>query len=113
MDGRKLPDDPQPSYLGFSIGRWEGDSLVVESVGFNDRGVLDAIGHRHSDALRVTERFHRRDFGHMELQITVDDPKTFTRPFIFKVNQRLLPDTDLIESFCSEAEKDAAHMRGQ
>jgi hypothetical protein len=112
-DGRKHPDDPQPSYLGSSVGKWEGDSLVVESVGFNDRGPLDAMGHRHSDAMRVTERFHRRDFGHMELQITVDDPKTFTKPFTFRVNQRLLPDTDLIESFCSEAEKDAAHMRGQ
>jgi hypothetical protein len=110
LDGRKHPDDPQPSWLGYSIGRWDGDALVVEAVGFTDRSQLDAFGHTHSEALRIVERFHRRDFGHLDVQITFDDPKTFSRAFTINMTHRLLPDTDLIESFCSENEKDAAHM---
>jgi hypothetical protein len=80
-------------------------------VGFNDQSWLDAIGHTHSDALRVTERFRRRDFGHLDLQITVEDPKTFTKPFTIKVTELLVPDTELLESFCAENEKDVAHLR--
>jgi hypothetical protein len=110
-DGRSLPDDPQPSWLGYSVGKWDGDSLVVDSNGFNERGWLDARGHTHSEAMHLTERFHRIDFGHMELQITIDDPKTYTKPFTIKLNQRLLPDSDLLESFCAENEKDATHLR--
>jgi hypothetical protein len=113
MDGRSFPADPQPSWLGYSIGRWEGDWLVVETVGFNGKGPLDAMGHPHSDAMRLKERFHRRDFGHMETEITVDDPKTYSKPVTIKVNQRLLPDTDLIESFCTEAESDLTHLPGK
>ncbi len=109
-DGRKLPEDPQPSWLGYSVGKWEGDSLVVETIGFNDRGWLDARAHAHSQVLRLTERFHRLDFGHMELQLTFDDPQTYTRPFSVKLRQRLLPDSDLLESFCAENEKDAGHV---
>src|SRR5579862_2954498 len=109
-DGRSLPHDPQPTWLGYSVGKWDGDSLVVETIGLNDRGWLDARGHTHSEALRLTERFHRRDFGHMEVQLTIDDPKTYTRPFTIKLEQRLLPDSDLLESFCAENEKDAPHI---
>ena len=109
-DGRKLPDDPQPSWLGYSVGKWDGDSLVVDSIGFNDRGWLDARAHTHSQALHLTERFHRLDLGHMEVQLTIDDPETYTRPFTIKLKQRLLPDTDLLESFCAENEKDASHI---
>jgi hypothetical protein len=109
-DGRKLPDDPQPSWLGYSVGKWDGDSLVVDSIGFNDRGWLDARAHTHSEALHLTERFHRLDFGHMEVQLTIDDPKTYTRPFTIKLQQSLLPDTDLLESFCAENEKDVTHI---
>lgn len=108
-DGRKLPPDPQPSWLGYSIGRWEGDTFVVETTGFNDKGWLDARGHAHSEAMRLTERFHRIDFGHMDLQITIDDPKTYTRPFTINLKQRLLADSDLLESQCAENEKDADH----
>ncbi len=79
-DGRKHLIDPQPAWMGYSIGRWEGDWFVVDAAGFNDRGALDAMGHFHSDAMRVTERLHRRDFGHMDVRITLDDAKTFTRP---------------------------------
>jgi len=109
-DGRKLPDDPQPSWLGYSVGKWDGDSLVVDSNGFNDRGWLDARGHAHSEHLHLTERFHRRNFGEMEVRLTIDDPKTYTRPFTITLQQRLLPDTDLLESFCAENEKDATHV---
>jgi hypothetical protein len=112
-DGRKLPDDPQPSWLGYSVARWEGDTLVVDTAGFNSLSVLDAMGHFHSEAMRVTERFHRRDFGHMDLQITVDDPKTYTKPVTISVSYRLFPDTDVIESFCSEGEQDLAHIPGK
>jgi hypothetical protein len=111
MDGRKQLVDPQPSWLGYSIGRWDGDSLVVETVGLNDQGPLDAFGHPHSEVARVTERFRRRDFGHTDVQVTIDDPKTYTKPFTYKIALRLLPDTDLIESFCNEDEKDMAHMK--
>jgi len=93
-DGRKLPGDPQPAWLGYSVGRWDGDSLVVDTVGLNDRSWLDARGHTHSDALHLTERFQRLDFGHMEVQMTIDDPKTYTKPFTIRLRQRLLPDTD-------------------
>ncbi len=109
-DGRKHTPDPQPTWLGYSVGKWEGDTLVVDTVGFNDLSWLDAIGHPHSEAMRLTERFHRLDFGHTELQITVDDPKSYTKVFTVKVNLRLLPDTDLIESFCAENEKDVQHL---
>lgn len=108
-DGRPLPVDPQPSWLGYSIGRWEGDTLVVTTAGFNDKGWLDAIGHTHSEALRVEERFRRRDFGHMELQVTIEDAKTFTKPFTIKVNQLLVPDSDILETVCAENERDRAH----
>jgi hypothetical protein len=110
-DGRKHPDDPQPSWLGYSIGHWQGDSLVVETVGLIPFRPLDTLGHPHSEALRVTEQFHRRDFGHMDVQVTIDDPKTYTKPFTYKIGMYLLPDTDLLENFCSEDEKDAAHMK--
>jgi len=108
-DGRKLPDDPQPTWLGYSVGKWEGDSLVVDSIGFNNRGWLDARGHTHSEALHLTERFHRLNFGEMELHLTFDDPRTYTKPFTIILKQHLLPDSDLLESFCAENEKDAAH----
>ncbi len=112
-DGRKVPKDPQPSWLGYSVGKWDGDSLVVDSNGFNDRGWLDARGHAHSEDLRLTERFHRLNFGEMEVRLTIDDPKTYTRPFTITLQQRLLPDTDLLESFCAENEKDATHVDGK
>jgi hypothetical protein len=108
-DGRKLPLDPSPTWLGYSVGRWDGDTLVVESNGFNDRGWLDARGHTHSESLHLTERFHRVNFGNMTVDLTFDDPKTYTRPFTVRLKQHLMPDSDLLESFCAENEKDAAH----
>jgi hypothetical protein len=109
LDGRPLPKDPQPAWLGYSIGHWEGNTLVVETAGFNGREWLDTFkGHPQTDAGRVTERFTRRDFGHMELAITIDDPKAYAKPWTAKLPMTLLPDTDLIETIC-ENEKDREH----
>src|ERR1700722_1862300 len=109
-DGRKLLIDPQPAWLGYSVGNWENDTLVVDTAGFNDKSWLDAFGHPHSDDLRVQERFHRRDFGHMDMQITIEDPRTFTRPFTIKFTESLIPDSDILEFICAENEKDHAHF---
>jgi hypothetical protein len=109
-DGRKLPADPFPSWLGYSTGRWEGDTLVVETNGLNDKGWLDAFGHPQSESMHITERYHRRDFGHMDVETTFDDPKMYTRPFTVKVTHVLQPDTDILEYICGENEKDRAHM---
>jgi hypothetical protein len=110
-DGRKLPVDPNPAWMGYSVGHWEGDTLVVDTAGFNDRSWLDIEGHPHTEALHITERFRRRDFGHMDLEMTIDDPKTFTRPFSLKIEKRLAPDTDLLESVC-ENDTSVPHMLG-
>jgi hypothetical protein len=110
-DGRKLPADPNPTWMGYSVGHWQGDVLVVDTAGFNDRGWLDIEGHPHTEALHITERYRRRDFGHLDLEMTIDDPKTFTRPFSLKMPKTLTPDTDLIESIC-ENDRSVPHMLG-
>jgi hypothetical protein len=110
-DGRMLPKEfDYPAYLGYSVGRWERDVFVVETAGFNDKTPLDAMGHPHSEALRVTERYRRRDFGHLDVEMTFDDPKMYTNPFTIKVPHDLLADADIFESFCNENEKDRAHL---
>ena len=111
MDGRPLPNDPHPSFMGYSVGRWDGDTLVVESVGFRDDGWLDRMGHPHSDQLHLLERYRRTDFGHMSIQVRVDDPKTYGTPFTYTQPAVLLPDTDLLEYFCTENEKDIRHFK--
>ena len=110
-DGRPLPVDPNPTWMGYSVGHWEGDTLVVETAGFTDHRWLDIEGHPHSEALRITERFHRRDFGHMDLELIYDDPKAFTKPFSLKISKTLLADSDLLESIC-ENDRSGAHMLG-
>jgi hypothetical protein len=110
-DGRALPTDPNPAYFGYSIGRWEGDTLVITSSGFNDKGWLDSAGHPQTESLRLTERLRRRDFGHMDFEMTIDDPKVFTRPFTIKRERQLSADTDLLEDVC-ENEKSRARMSG-
>jgi hypothetical protein len=113
MDGRKLPADPSPRYQGYSLGRWDGDTLVIESSGFNDTGWIDARGTPHSEGMRVEERFHRRDFGHIDLAITLTDPTIFTRPISFSVVLDLMPDTDVFEHYCLENERDDRHFPGR
>lgn len=111
-DGRELPKDPNPTWLGYSVGRWEGDTLAVESAGFNDYSWLDRVGHPHSEGLRVTERFRRVDFGHMQYQITLTDPKMLTRPLTRSLMVNYAPDTDTLEMICAENERDTAHFVG-
>lgn len=111
-DGRKQLVDPQPAWMGYSTGKWDGDTLVVDTIGFNDLSWLDARGHGHSEDMKVEERFHRRDFGHLDVGVTITDPRTFTKPIAIGFTEDLLPDTDLIEHYCSEDEKDSAHHAG-
>jgi hypothetical protein len=112
VDGRKLPKDPNPTWLGYSVGHWEGDTLVVESAGFNDRTWLDRAGHPHSENLRVTERFRRADFGHMQFQITYDDPETLTKPLSFSLAVNYAADTDMLENVCNESDRNKVHLVG-
>ena len=109
-DGRVLPKEVNfPAYLGYSAGHWDHDTLVVESAGFNDKTTLDAMGHPHGEALHVTERFHRRDFGHLDIEMTFDDPEMYTKPFTIKIPHNLMADADIFEDFCDN-EKDSAHL---
>jgi len=112
-DGRPLPKDPQPTWMGYSIGHWDNDTLVVETIGQNGKTWLDMQGHPGTEALRVTERFSRPRIGHMDIEVTIDDPKAYTKPWSVKLNWRLEPDTDLIESICEENNRDPKHMIGK
>jgi hypothetical protein len=106
MDGRPLPeDDSQPWWYGYSVGRWEDDTLVVETSGLRDDGWLDVFGTPLTDAARLTERFRRVSYGRMEIDITVDDPKAYSSPWTVRVNQRLLPAEELIEFVCLENQR--------
>ena len=112
MDGREPVRDPNPMWLGYSVGRWEGDALVVDTTGFNGRAWLDQQGKPTTEALRVTERFHRRDFGHMDIQITIDDPKAYTRPWTVTLPVTLQqPGAELLEFIC-ENNRDLDNLSG-
>ena len=108
-DGRPLPKDPEPAWFGYSVGKWEGDTLVIDTIGLNEKTWLDDGGHPHSDALKITERFQRTDFGHMTVGITIDDPKTYSKPWSMSMPWQLMPDTEILDWVC-ENEKDAAHI---
>jgi hypothetical protein len=110
-DGRAQPKDPNPTWYGYSTGKWDGDTFVVESAGFNDKTWLDDSGHPHTEAMRSLERFHRIDFGHMDLQVTIDDPKAYTQPWSVMIHLELMPDTEMIEDVCDN-ERDAVHQVG-
>ena len=112
LDGRPLPaNDPQPWWFGYSTGRWVGDTLVVDTSGFRDGGWLDVNGSPLSDAARVTERFTRVNYGNIDVEITVDDPKAYTRPWSVTVKHEIMLDTDLIEFVCLENEKSTRNRR--
>lgn len=109
-DGRMLPATYEfPAFLGYSVGRWEGDVFVVETAGFNGRAQLDILSHPSSEALKITERFRRRDYGHLDMEVTFDDPTMYTKPITIKVPHTLMADGDIFESFC-ENEKDRVHL---
>ena len=112
MDGRKLPKDPNPAWMGYSIGHWDGDTLVVESSGFEDNNWLDNNGHPGTESLHLTERLSRPDFGHINLAMTIDDPKAYTKPWTVNLGFNYA-DTELIEYVCDENEKDVSHLVGK
>ena len=110
-DGRPSPDnDPQPWWYGYSAGRWEGDTLVVTTTGMRDGGWLDIQGSPLTDQAKITERFKRVNFGTLQIDVTIDDPKAYTAPFSVRVNQRIILDTQIIEFICNENEKSVQHM---
>ncbi len=113
LDGRKLESAPNPGWMGYSVGRWDGDALVVESFGFNDRTWLDHDGHPHTEALRMTERYRRRDFGHLDLEVTLSDPAAYAKPWTVSVRADLAPDTEMLEWVCNEKSGGLEHWVGK
>jgi hypothetical protein len=112
-DGRPLPDDPDPSWNGYSTGKWEGDTLVVRTTGFRDDMWLDAGGSPLTSAAKVTEKFRRPSYGKLEIEITVDDPKAYTAPWTIHLNQPIVLDTELLDYICLENEKSSSHFVGK
>ncbi|MEQ1948274.1 MAG: hypothetical protein ABL995_13865 [Bryobacteraceae bacterium] len=111
LDGRPFPEDPQPSYAGYSVGKWEGDTLVVQSIGYRDDQWLDVQGSPLTNDAKVTEKFRRPNFGSLEIEVTIEDLKSYTKPWTFLVKQDAVLDTEMLDAICLENEKDAAHMK--
>jgi hypothetical protein len=112
-DGRKLPADPNPTWNGYSVGHWEGDTMVIETTGFRDDLWLDAAGNPLTEQGKMTERIRRPNYGTLEIEITINDPKAYTAPWTVKINQPLILDSELIDYYCLENERDSTHMRKQ
>ena len=112
-DGRPLPKDAQPAWMGYSVGRWDGDTFIVETINQNGKTWLDMLGHPATDALKVTERYQRPTIGNMIIDVTIDDPKAYTKPWNVQLSWTLQPDWELIESICEENNKDVPHMVGK
>jgi hypothetical protein len=108
MDGRQLEANPAPSWTGYSVGRWEGDTLVVDSNGFNDKTWASRYGVTHTEALRVTERYRRSDFGHLQYEVTYTDPRSYTKPWSFKSSLQFAADTDMLEAICEKSSEEWA-----
>ena len=112
LDGRKHPEDPDPTWYGHSIGTWEGDTLVIDTVGFNDRFWFDFAGHPHTEKLHTIERYRRPDFNTLEYDITIDDPGAYTKPFVLHARSTYEPDTELMEYICNENNTNVPHIVG-
>ena len=112
MDGRKHPSDPSPTWYGDSLGRWEGDTLVVDTVGFNDKFWFDFRGHPHSEQLHTIERIARPDLGTLDIETQIIDPVAYTKPFKIKFQATLRPGEELMEYICQENQQDAHHLVG-
>jgi hypothetical protein len=110
-DGRPLPEDPQPSWQGYSSATWSGDTLVVNTSGFRDDVWIDWNGSVLTAAAKVRERIRRPDFGHLEIEVTVDDPKAYTRPWTVTLKQRIAVDTELVDEICLENERSYQRMK--
>lgn len=113
LDGRPHPKDPNPTWMGHSIGHWERDTLVIDTVGFNDRTWLDAQGHPHTEKMHVIERLRRPDLGHLEIEFTIDDPGAYAKPWIIRRVADLDPNDEIGEYVCTEGERDVVHMVGK
>ncbi len=112
LDGRDFPKDPNPSWYGYSVGHWEGDTLVIETRSINETTWLDNAGRPHSDAMKLIERFRRPDFGHFENTMTIDDPKAYTKPWTVVEKAQYMADAELLEYVCTENNKDYEHLVG-
>jgi hypothetical protein len=112
-DGRPLPKDPEPWWYGYSVGKWDGDTLVVETTGFRDDVWLDIDGSPLTESGKMTERIKRLNYGTLQTDVTIEDPKAYTKPFTVRVVHHLLPDTDLIEFICSENDRSGPHLVGK
>jgi hypothetical protein len=113
MDGRGHPDNLDPTWYGHSIGRWEGDTLVVDSVGFNDKFWFDFAGHPHTEKLHITERYRRSDYSHLDFEVVIEDPGAYTRPFTMYGHSPLMEDSEIIEYICNENNQDVSHILGK
>ncbi len=111
LDGRAPVEDPVPRWLGYSTGRWDEDELVVHTTGIFEETWLDVMGHPHTESLRLTERFRRRDAGHLEIETTIDDPGVYSKPFTYTVTATVMPDDDLLEFFCTDNEISSDHYQ--
>jgi hypothetical protein len=112
MDGRPHPPDPNPTWYGHSVGRWEGDTLIVDTVGFNDKFWFDFRGHPHTERLHTIERYTRKEYGTLVNEITIDDPGAYSKPFTVRFTASLMPDGEIIEYICQENENSARHLQG-
>ena len=110
-DGRPLPEDPTPSWQGYSSGKWSGDALVIDTIGVRDDTWIDWNGSVLTQAAKVREQIRRPDFGHLEIQVTVDDPKAYTKPWTVTLKQRIVVDTELIDEICLENEQSLKHLK--
>jgi hypothetical protein len=113
MDGRPQPKDPNPTYLGYSVGKWEGDTLVVDTIGLNDRTWLDAAGHGHGEQLHVTEKFTRTDSNTLRVEATIDDPEYYTKPWTVVTQATWYPNQEILEYICQENNRDLKHLVGK
>jgi hypothetical protein len=113
IDGRKHPDDPDPTWYGHSTGKWDGDTLVVDTIGFNDKTWFDFAGHPHTEKLHTTERFRRPDFSHLDLEVVIDDPGAYTKPFSMYGHVSLSPNGEIMEYVCNENNQDPIHIVGK
>ena len=113
LDGRAVPKDANPQWYGYSVAKWDGNTLVVESTGFNGKAWLDQLGHPSTEKLHVTERFHRRDFGHMDITSTIEDPGAYSKPWTYTQPMTLMVDTELMEAVCNENNRDIPHYKGK
>ena len=111
LDGRPLPDDPNPSWMGYSSASWSGDTLTVDTIGMRDDIWIDWSGSVLTEKARVREEIRRPDFGHLEVRVTVDDPQAYTKPWTVLIKERLVLDTELIDEICLENEKSLQHMQ--